>query len=370
MTMKKMILGSVALTMALGAAPQQAAAFGGAGRATESTQRRVLDAVNDVRESVQETRDAVNDVRQEVRESANRLIAALRAHSGEQSAYQDKQIEASRRIEDAAQLNDSNRLRQEFRAEAESGEYDPSPDICLLAGLFRSNGAAPTEPRGSSTVGAARARASGGDEAVRAGGAALDRAIVDDRSTYAGALGGYPDPTTNPAAILERPTLALETAEDQAAAERLILNLTDPLPPRPVTEEEMRTPEGVARAARRTIQETRANAGAEVISMVMNMRSEVGPTEPWQPYLDDISNYNRPVGDQLSELQSIDIRTLRHYAPKPEVFHKRASWTSKQILMELLDAVAIGNRLAYMQLELDSRTAVVQTQILSALSND
>ena len=182
-------------------------------------------------------------------------------------------------------------------------------------------------------------------------------------------MGGFTDPTVDAAAILQNPTLSMGNDEDRRAAERLVRNLTDPNPPRPVTSAEMQTPAGVARAEARTIQETRNNAGAEVVSMVMNMRTEVGPTEPWQPYLEDISNYNRPVGEQVSELQAIDIRTLRHYAPKPEVFQERAAWSEKQLLQEILDVVSIQARMQYIQLEMDSRRAIVDTQILSVLNN-
>lgn len=260
-------------------------------------------------------------------------------------------------------------MRQQFRAEAESGAFDPSPDICLLAGLFRDSGATTSTPRGSSTVAGARQLNNGGDPAVRQGGTARARAAIDERAELAGAMGGFSDPTVDPAAILQNPTLTIETDEDRRAAERLVRNLTDPNPPRPVTAAELQTPAGVARAEARAIQETRNNAAAEVVSMVMNMRAEVGPTEPWEPYIEDISNYNRPVGDQVSEMQAIDIRTLRHYAPKPEVFQERAAWSEKQLLQEILDILSINTRMAYMQLELDTRRAVVDTQILSVLNN-
>ena len=340
--------------------------------ATYAQGSRIINILYKVQRATEDTRDNVKEVQKQVKDSSeelgDRIIAALRSHSGEQSAYQDKQIEANRRITDAAQINDTNRMREEFRARAESGEFDPNPGMCLLSGLFRGAGSTSAAPRGSAAVIGARQQANGADVAVKSGGAALDRSIVDKRSTLSNAM-DVTDATVDPAAILKNPTLSLDSDTDRQAAEQLVRNLTDPRPPRPVTADEMRTPEGVARAASRTVQEARNNASAEVISMVMNMRSEVGPAEPWKPYIEDISNYNRPVGDQLSELQAIDIRTLRHYAAKPEVFQERSSWSEKQLLQEILDAVSIGNRIAYIGLELDSRRAVVETQILSVLNN-
>src|SRR5690606_37964043 len=117
--MKIRIITSVFAALCLSAAvPVDARAGTWAKECTLKTTNSILRGSRDAQ---RQTRDGVNDLRQEVRESTNRLIAALRSHSGEQSSYQDKQIEARRRIEDAAQQNASQRLREEFRARAESG---------------------------------------------------------------------------------------------------------------------------------------------------------------------------------------------------------------------------------------------------------
>lgn len=366
--MKKILLGTC-LTLAT-VLPQMALAGGWATAPQANTIIQQLSTLNDNQVRTGENvKDLEKQVESSMEEAADRIIAALRSHSGEQSAYQDKQIEATRRITDAAELNATERMRQEFRARAESGEFDPSPDICLLAGLFRDSGATAPNPRGSTTVAGARQLNNGADPAVRQGGTARAKSMIDDRAELQGTMGGFADPTVDPAAILQNPTLSIESDEDRRAAERLVRNLTDPNPPRPVTAAELQTPAGVARAEQRAIQETRNNASAETVSMVMNMRTEVGPADPWRPYVEDISNYNRPLGDEVSEMQAIDIRTLRHYAPKPEVFQERAAWSEKQLLQEILDVMAINARMNYMQLELDTRRAIVETQILSILNN-
>lgn len=363
---RKLMLGATVAASAFGFT----APLAGAGDwAKEWTLRSTKSAIESNRSAVRETRDAVNDVRLEVRESADRIIAALRGHSGEQSAYQDKQIEASRRITDAAQQNDSQRLRQEFRAKAESGENDSAPGLCVQAGLHKDGGPASKQPIGTSVAGAAAAASGGADPSVRAGGTALVTSVVTDREKYA-ELMGYSDPTVDPAVILEQPTLPMKTPEDRAAVERLIRNMTDPLPPRPVTGPELLTPAGQDRAAMRTVEETRIGAAREALAMVMNMRSEVGSSEGFQPYIEDISGYNRPVGEQLSELQQIDIRTLSYYAPKSEVFAERGTLSEKGLLQLMVDQMSVGNRIAYLQLELDTRRAVVETQILSRLLDD
>lgn len=343
-------------------------------RATEPTLRSTRTAVRDVQRSVERNNRSTQEVRQEVRELGNRLIEALRLSTGESSAFADKQIEAQRRFMDAAEQNQSERLRQEFRAQAESGQFDPSPSICLLAGMFRGTPAAP-QRIGSRASASAVSRTSGADPAVQAGGPTLARDIVDRRVAMRGRM-GVDDPGTDPAAILTNPTIA-STPQDQEALELLLQNMIDPLPPRPITNSEINTPEGVIRAHRRAVQETRNNTSREVLNMLTNMREPVQPIRSptggsFEAYIQDIANYNRdiPSNGMISELQAIDIRTLRHYSPRPEIFAERATLSERGLLQELLDAVSIGNRIAFLQLELDSRRAAVETQILSALNNN
>jgi len=358
--------------------PEPAEAFFGgstAHLARETTMRSTRNAVRDVRREQERTTRAVRETRQEVRDTGDRIIEALRLHAAEGSAYADKQIEAQRRFMDAAEINESERLRQEFRARAESGDFDPSPAICLLAGLFRGGGGAAVGTIGTQTAQAAVSQTSGADPAVRQGSTALARSVLDRRDQMRGRL-GVQDPTVDPGAILINPTIG-SSGEDQEALTMLMRNLIDPAPPRPVTSAEIMTPEGTMRAFQRSIQETRNNASREVAAMLVNMRTPVQPLGDaggggtFRAYLDDIANYNRPLpaGDMISELQALDIRTLRHYAPKPEVFQERAAMSDKGLLQEMLDAISITNRLLYVSLELDSRRAMVETQILSTLNN-
>lgn len=367
----------LSLSIACMTVPTPAAAFfgfGGVNQATETTLRGTRESVRDVRRGVDGTTRAVQEVRREVRDLGDRLIQAMRLSTGESSAYADRQIEAQRRFMDASQLNEAERLRQEFRARAESGDFDPSPNICLLAGMFRGGGGGTAGTMGTSATQAAMSATSGADPAVRQGGAALARAVLNAREEFQGRM-GVQDPTVDPAAILMNPTMEAGGDNEQALV-ALMRNMIDPSPPRPVTQVEANTPEGVVRAHRRTIQETRNNASREVLSMLANMRTPVQPigsgSGSFRAYLEDIANYNRPIpsGNVISELQALDIRTLRHYAPRPEVFHARATLSERGLLQEVLDALSIGNRIAFLQLELDSRRAAVETQVLSVLNND
>lgn len=359
--MKKVKLLISALAMSAVLMPEVALAY----KASEGTLRGVRNASN-------QTRDGINAMRGDLVDGINRWIAALMQSTGENSAYTDKAIEAQKRLMDAAEMNQTNRMRQEFRAKAESGAFDPDPGICLIAGLFGGGDAPPetTKSLGTTLASSAAAKASGADPAVVAGGTTLAKSIDDDRKKMTEAL-GVPDPTANPAILVINPTIASSTDPTASAAiERLIRNMTDPNPPKPVTAAEAETPEGKGRAAKRAIQLTRAYTGQEAIAMVINMRSEVGEVnDEWKAYVDDIAGYNRPVGNMMSELQGIDIRTLRYYAPSENMIDQRNTASEKALMQQMVDQQAIANRIAYLQLELDSRRALVETQILSTLAN-
>lgn len=365
--MKKFLLsaGVIGMTMMLVATDgiSHQAMAGCAGCARETTLRKTNSILKDIR-------SAQNNTRKEVRESADRIIAALKLQTGEQSAHFDKQIEAQKRITDAAQQNDSVRLRQEFRAAAESGAQDPSPDLCIIAGLFKNGGSG--TPAGAQAVGSAgslsiRAETDGADPAVAQGGVALAKSIVDASLQYKGRMGSI-DPTTDPRLLVEEPTSQAKDATDEAAIDRLARNMTNPFPDKPVSADQLSTPEGQALASAKKIQTLRAATSQELIAMVRNMREAKGPVNAqWQDRIDGISDYQSTVGDKISELQGLDIRTLYYYAPNAETLQKRQVMSEKALLQTLIDNVSIGNRLAYLNLQMNTRRGMVETQILSAL---
>lgn len=361
--MKRTLTASVMASLLFAVAlPGSASAW----QARESVQWRIISKVDTNRDEIRENRQVVRDEMQTTRDA---IFEALRSHSGEQSAYQDKQIEASRRIADAEQQNASQRLRQQFRAKAESGEMDPSPDMCLLADAFsgassRSGGGA----AGSQAASNVQRRLSGEDPDVRAGGTQLAKAVVDDRRRLSGAF-GKADATTD-ASILVGPSLDLSNPQNREALDRLMMNMANPYPDQPVTAQEMQLPGGVDRAREQTVKASRVNSSLSVLAMTANMRDEVmDRTETWDAFLEDIGAYNRDYGDRLSEMEQLEIRILRDYAPSQERFSKRAVLNERGLLQQMIEQMSVNNRLAYISLELDARRAVLETQILSALAN-
>ncbi|WP_375264180.1 hypothetical protein [Palleronia sp.] len=329
-------------------------------------------AVNTVDRSVKRVEDEVEDVEQEVKdlqvvvdnkidELANRLIEALRLQTGETSSYMDKQIEADKRFLDATQQNETQRLRDQFRAEAESGKFDPPKDVCLVAGLYAkgdSNGT--TGGRGSEARADVMAQMTGADPAVQQGGTALARSVVDGIEPY----DGRSDGTVDVSIMLEDPTIDMSDEQTRRVVTRLMRNMIDPTPPRPVTAEELLTPEGVARAAEQQGRQSRLSAATELQGMTLNMRDGVVSSEGFRPLAAD-SAYNRDIPDVISELQAIDIRTVAHYAMLPEAAAEDR--TVNSYLHRILDVMSINTRIAYLSLELQNRQAIAQAAQLGAL---
>jgi hypothetical protein len=368
-TFKTILLASAALAIASTSAT--AAPWG-----REDTSMRILWQLNGMedtnRDAINNSRDAINDMNSDIGtklDDLNRtLIEAMRLSTGESSSYADKQIEADRRFQDAAQQNDTQRQRQQFRAEAESGKFDPAPNSCLLSGLFAGNGETgpqPGEPGQGSRSGAnVMADMSGQDPAVQEGGVVLARDVVDSIEPFAGRSDG----TTDINILFENATLDLNDEDTKRVVERNMRNLINPLPPKPLTAAELMRPEGVARAAVRQGTAQRNSTALSPIIMANNMREAVISSESYLPLIED-SAYNRSVPELISELQSIDIRTVYHYAKKKAAADERTGMTSKQLLENILDVMSIQTRISYLQLEMQTRDAAVNAAILATMNN-
>lgn len=330
-------------------------------KATEVTLQRVRSEVSSVRR-------AVDKNRKEVFDTGTRIIEALRLSRAEGSSYVDKQIEATKRMLDAQEMNNVQMQRDLIRAEAEGTKNQPNPGACLLAGLFGGSGGAggaQSSGVGSSIANSARDQMSGGDPTVYGPKLGSAKAVIDAAREHEGHRGSA-DPTTDLSLLLTEATFPADEASNETAT-RYLRNVINPVPPRPISEEEMKTPEGYARAAEQQRTRARQSAIHEVFAFSLNLR------EPKTPYNDEFkkyveqSHYNRDVPETLSELQAIDIRTVRHYAPKTEFASERSNLSQKGVLLEVLDAISIGNRIAYLQLEQSNRDMILNSIIAARL---
>lgn len=298
------------------------------------------------------------------------LIDALQGHAAETGAHIDRTVEASERIEDAAQLNETKRLRDEFRARAESGDFDPNPVACLLLDMFSGQGGGTGGQsggaggmNGSDVMNAAMEWGSGNHPAIQAGGTALGKYIVDRDL----ALGGK---STDWSLVFENPTMDMEGDNGEAIA-RMTETLFYPAPPRPLTASELETPAGLAEAARREYVDDVISMAQRGVAFGMNMRAAVGPSAPYKVLVDDQiaeGAYTTPLGDSISELQQLEIRALARYAPSEQAVLDRQNMNQKALLMELIDQMALSNRMQYMQLNLESTNAGTLAAITSLLA--
>lgn len=337
-----------------------------------------------VREEHETTRDAIiraieeqtEDLTEKMEETTQRIIEAMALAAGENTAGLQRQTEAGRRIADAQELNETDRMRQQVRAAAESGAFDPNPFSCSLLDIFESNRGSGS-PAGAGVV-TQRAvnRLNGDDQDVRAGGARLARSVVDARDEYAG-FQGSTNATTDWSFMLEEPTIDYSDPDMEAVLGWIVSNSVDAMPERAMTEEELATPEGMDRAAEMEQRMARQQAAIQTIEMSLNMRAPaLTDSQGTFAGMADDSAYNRPVPERLSELQQLDIRTVYHYAPGPNRMNGTNGqqnglihMNEKGWLQEIHTVMAINARINYVRLELENRNAITNALILAALSD-
>lgn len=295
------------------------------------------------------------------------LIDALQGSTAETGAHIDRTVEANKRIADAQAMNDTKRLRDEFRARAESGEFDPSPVACLLLDMFSGTGGGgqttPGGMNGSDIMNLVTEWGSGKHPAVQQGGTALGKYIVDSRLALAGK-------STDWSLVFENPTMDLEGDKGEAVR-RMTETLFYPAPPRPLTESEIATPAGTAEAARREYVDDVSSIAQRGVAFGMNMRAAVGPSAPYKVLVEDQiapGAYTTPLGDTISELQQLEIRSLARYAPSEQSVLDRQNMNEKALLMEIIDQMSLANRMQYMQLNLDSTNAGALAAVVSLLA--
>lgn len=362
-------------------APQANAGGVGAGFATVFEQRAEQALMRSEQDKARTTmRDEGSSTREQIRRSgidnSEYITESLRQHAGQLSGYMDKQIEAMRRFFDGAQQNDAMRERQLLRAKAESGRFDPPRDACLRIGLYkRPNGRSPST--GTTLTNNAMGRLSGTDPAVRAGGTEYAASVAADAMRdWSGVpfVGGrFTNPTADMGVIFGSKTLPRNDAQFNAIVERLVMNAIDATPPRPISETEMQTPEGVARAAVRQSVLARQTATKEALALVLNARHPViEVTQEWRTLVDEAAypEEEKPaLGAMISELQALDIRTVNHYARLPESGANRQVMDTNEALANILDVLGLIARMEYIQLEIASRGLAVDALSLASMND-
>jgi hypothetical protein len=384
-SLKSVTLGCATALALLSATPAQALFGGGGSCASSVTVRSQHNGTRDVvRKEHETTRDAITKAIEEqtveltdkMEETTQRIIEAMALAAGENTAGLQRRTEASRRIADAQAINDTDRVRQQVRAAAESGAFDPNPFSCSLLDIFESNRGSGAPVSGGGVTQPAINRITGDDEDVRAGGARVARSVVDARDEYAGYRGSV-NATTDWSLMLDDPTIDLSDPDMQGVLGWIVTNSVDAIPERAMTEEELATPEGMSRAAEAQQRLARQRAAVETINMSLNMRApSLTDSQGTFAGMADDSAYNRPVPERLSELQQLDIRTVYHYAPGPNRMNGTngqqnglVHMNEKGWLQEIHTIMSINARINYVRLELENRNAITNALILAALSD-
>jgi hypothetical protein len=376
------LLGSTLLSTTSAMACTCTAAIAEARRAVISegneTQSEIRSLQDDVKDASEENNDRHQELKDHLDVKVAELIEALKGQSRENSNYQQMQVEAAQRIEDAAQVNHTQRLRDEFRATAESGINDPNPYSCMILDLFGGSGSgAGTDSNGTEVVSAASDFLIGDSPEVAEGGTVLAKKIKEDRDAYQ-TFHEVQNATSDWGILLREPTIDLDDDEMNGFAQLMVRNLINTAPEKKVTEAEELTPAGLARIAQQEERNSRIGAAMESIAMQLNMRSAVmtddTAVKQYKQMAED-SAYNREYEglEKLSELQQIDIMTVWNYAPKgerAEVLTNGAELSEKAWMSELHRIMSLNARINYLNLELASRDAVVNAAILATLNDD
>lgn len=308
-------------------------------------------------------------VTKEATEAARNIIEALQAHSRQQSSYLDRQVEAQKRLADGEQQNDSMRLREEFRAEAESGKYDPNEDFCHLVDLsiareqLKVANFSPEEI--TREVGD---WSSGKPEIVQKSGVHLAAWLQEEKDTI-GAIGNIEQPTTDWGLVADHATIPVEQPHVKEALTRLITNTVDPIPPIPLSKRNLQTPGGLSEAVLRDSIAARKQAASSL------MENSIGlslPSESSIGYkaLAQQSHYETVIPDQISQLQTLDIRTSVYFTPSVETLQDRHEKNEKALLQDLIDLNSLNTRLNYLRLVQETRTAIVLAAILATLTDN
>ena len=313
-----------------------------------------------------QTRGHVTD---ETTRAAGSIIQALREQTRQTSQHLDRQVEADRRIADGADQNATMRLRERFRAEAESGRFDPNPDFCLLLDIADDaiDAVPPALLVGDAIASDINDWSLGRDPAVKANGVRLAAYLQAEHDSLAG-LGGIADPTTDWTLLTGSATAEFSDPAVRKAVARLIANTINPFPPAPLSDDVVGTPAGLSEAAIRRATEAREQAAVNAILPMIDLAA---PDEPSDAYrvIAARSRYREDIPDIISELQRLDIRTQAYYAPLPAALEERHGKGERALLQDVLDIQSLQARLSYLRLAQEMRIAILLAAMLGIMTD-
>lgn len=315
-------------------------------------------------------RDARINVNNHTTEVGNYIVDNILRGVAQLSAYSKRETEATKRIAEGRDQNAVLRERQIIRAAAEGGRYDPATSACIdLSGIVNFGGGQTSQGVGGIDIAnLSRNRSYGNGAAgapVRSGGLALAQEIKLDRDALR-YVGGFADPTSDVRLLTE--AITLDTSDQQVAQAyaRMVNNMVDPLPPKPVTTEEAKTPTGLARIAARQIDATRRSASHAVFTYLGDIATPTGGAGLANWARDAAGPaYPNAVGEKVSSLQAVDIFVHSRFA-NPDWHQSIAKMSPDAVNRELLLTQALNLHVNWMRFALERRVAAVEAAALAS----
>ena len=310
-----------------------------------------------------------NHVSQATTSAAREIVGALRAQTRQTSQHLDRQTEAAERIADASSQNSAQLVRHQIRAKAESGDFDPNTDFCLvmdtaLTPQLPSNADIPTA---TAAVRTAEEWSRGENYAVSENGLRMAAYLARERNEVLTA-GGARDATTEWSAYFSKSTLNLDDELVRRALPRLISNTVDPFPPKPLSDEDLHSPTGLSEAVRRRATEARNQAAIAAIEFSLQLASPSIPADPYRT-IAERTRYEGDIPDLISESQALEIRIAGYVMPNAATLEVRHSKTERALLQDLIDLTSLNTRIAYLRLQQESRSAILQAALLGLLTD-
>lgn len=287
------------------------------------------------------------------------------------SGYSLRATEAQKRVVEAAQINAVSREKQLARGLAESGRYDPAASACLdLSGIFsigQSGGGVGLS--GRDITNASRNWSYGNEDIgkpVAKGGLSVANAIITDRDRFKG-VGGFADPTSDARLLTDAMTLDTSRKEIAGAHIRLVNNIVDPIPAKPITALEGKTPAGRAQIAARQVDASRRSAAHAIISYLGDLVTPTGSAElaDWARKAAP-QGYPYAIGEAVSQLQAIDIFVRSRFA-NAKWHQQLAQMSPDAVQREQLLATVLTQQIEWMRFDLERRNAVAIAALLSSV---
>ncbi|WP_279483540.1 hypothetical protein [Aureimonas sp. SK2] len=361
--------------LALAALTASTALFGGTQDAAAVCDGCVVSAVNNLRVDLGRRVDATTAAVQQAQQA---IVQALGQSTAQLSGYETRTAKSQQRVEDAAQQNETMRQRYIARAKAEGGRYDPAASACTdLSGIIQfggggGGGGGSEGVGGNDLVNSSRnwSRGNGREgQAVAAGGLSVAQVIVADREALQG-HGGRLDPTTDLRLLLDGQTLDTSDEKTAQAAARLLNNVVDPTPARPLTKDELKTPQGKAQLAARQIDEARRSASHATFAYLGDLAAPYGGSGmvEWAKKAAP-KTYPEEIGAKVSNQQVIDIFVQSRFA-NPDWHQQLATMAPEAVSREIALTNALNLHVNWMMFQLLKRDAVVNaTNLATDLDN-